>query len=159
MTWRWYGKRGINIIRYAIKANWNVPRVVLVQDITVKPPVLVPLRDNKCKAQSSEVWATPVTPRTQCTSVILSPLSADLVHKREQDLHLELDKDTHCSQTLERDRCFYLEDVGFSLAVDACERSVDGPRDSPHILDEFGVTRKYGLVIQLEKIFTLEEKQ
>lgn len=54
---------------------------------------------------------------------------------------------------------FYLKDVGFSLAVDTCEGGVNGSFDSPHILDEFGVTRKNGLVIQLKKIFTYRRKR
>lgn len=53
----------------------------------------------------------------------------------------------------------YLKDVGFPLAVDACECSTDGSTNSPNILDEFGVTRKDGLIIQLKEIYTYEEEQ
>lgn len=60
----------------------------------------------------------------------------------------------HTVPRLKRRRSFYLKDVGFPLAVDACERGVDGPCYSPHVLDELGVTGKDGLVVQLEKIFT-----
>lgn len=52
----------------------------------------------------------------------------------------------------------YLKDVGFPLAVDACECSTDGSTDSPNVLDEFGVTRKDGLIIQLKEIYTYEEE-
>lgn len=44
------------------------------------------------------------------------------------------------------------------MTIDACERSVDGPGDSPHVLDSFGISREDGLVIQLEKIFPFGEK-
>lgn len=60
---------------------------------------------------------------------------------------------------LDKDWSLYFEEVGLSLAVDACERCVDGSRDAPHILDQFGISGKNRFVIQLKEIFTLREKR
>lgn len=67
VTWCWYGKRGINAVWYALKADWNVPRIVPIQDIIVKPPVLVPLKQKKYKAQNGD--ATTLALRIQRRSV------------------------------------------------------------------------------------------
>lgn len=55
VTWCWYGKRSLNAIWYAIEADWNVSWIVRIQDVTIKPPVLVSLKQKKYKGQSREL--------------------------------------------------------------------------------------------------------
>lgn len=59
---------------------------------------------------------------------------------------------------LDKDGSLYFEDVGLSLAVDACERCVDGPGDAPHVFDQLGITGKNRFIIQLKEVFTLRER-
>lgn len=56
---------------------------------------------------------------------------------------------------LNKDWGLYFEDVGLSLAVDACEGCVDGSGDAPHVFDQFGITGKNRFIIQLKEVFTL----
>lgn len=46
----------------------------------------------------------------------------------------------------------HLKDVGLPLAVDASERSINGPGDAPHVLDELWITRKHRVLVQLEEV-------
>lgn len=44
VTWCWYGKSCVNVVRNLLEAHRDVPRVVVIQNIILKAPVLIPLR-------------------------------------------------------------------------------------------------------------------
>lgn len=53
---------------------------------------------------------------------------------------------------------FHLKDVGLPLTVDAGERSINGPTDAPHILNELWITRKHRLLVQFKEVLPWKTK-
>lgn len=79
VTWSWDGKCSINVIWYVFKSNCNVPRVVLIQDVTVKPPVLFALKENKYKASYCNCWLWPTSCCIFCNPAWLCVCSSVLL--------------------------------------------------------------------------------
>lgn len=53
---------------------------------------------------------------------------------------------------------FHLKDVGLPLTVDAGERSINGPADAPHILNELWITREHCLLVKFKEVLPWKTK-